>query len=214
MRIEVTENIFKHEYDNRIFEFNLLDIATDSMFFTLEDIFIDKCLGDEFESEHSTIITDNIFETIYQFTFYFIIGPEELSHSCLNLQSNETYGLRYKYLKSSSFIENDKMFLTKVTHKKTKSIIYFDTFVYPKIEDKIYIAHYVFNEKFMLNLKDKEYFYMRDHKDSDIDMLLYKLNACENINIDDTQGHGYRYFTIKNGIKYNLYNNISIYESL
>jgi hypothetical protein len=174
MRIEVTENIFKHEYDNRIFEFNLLDIATDSMFFTLEDIFIDKCLGDEYESEYSTIITDNMFETVYQFIFYFII-------------------------------ELDKMFLTKVTRKKTKSIIYFDTFVYPKIEDKIFIIYNIENEKFMLNLLRKDYFYMRDYEDTIINKLLDKLNACEDIDMEDTQGHGYRYFTIKNGIKYDLF---------
>jgi hypothetical protein len=180
MRIEVNNdtNIFQYTYDNKIFNFDLYVIATDNMFFTYEDIIIDKCFGETFKWTNTEVNTDNMFETIYHFTFYFIIT-------------------------------NNRIFLTKIKCKENKKIIYFDTFTYPKIIDDIFILYKVNDEKFILNLRTKEYFYVTNHNDNVIDILLNKLNSYTDIKSIDTQGRGYRFFGIKNGIKYDLFETYS-----
>ena len=156
-----------------------------------------------FDFDLFNIVTDNDFFTYEDIFIDKCLGKNIKCDIPMTITDN-IFEILY-YFTHYFIIENNILFLINIKCKKNKTIIYFDTFTYPKISYNIYILHKIGNEKFILDLQNKEYFYVTNHHDDDINILLNKLNNCTNIKRNDTQGHGYKYFALQNEIKHYLF---------
>jgi hypothetical protein len=149
-----------------------------------EDYFVDRCFGDNFKIDSY----DNICfkNNIFEIKYFFT----------------------YHFI-----IEKDKIFLENIKCQKQKRIMHFDDFTYPEYLSKKYVLYKCGDEKFILDLINKKYFYVTGHDSVVLSNVLNKLNKYD-ILAKDTQGHGQVYFFIgDNRFEQELFETFFDYDS-